>query len=290
MLKIGEFSRISQVTVKTLHHYDDIDLLKPAHIDQFTNYRYYSIEQIPRIHRIMVLKELGLSLEQIAIMIDSNLSTEQLIRMLALKEAEVQQRIDEEEARLARIRFHIRQIDMEDEMSQLDIRIKKVEPVRALTIRFLAKTHDDIGNMVQEVTQALFKHKLLQNGQQTSPGFQIVYAKEYTQHNVDNELVFPIPDTWQDNIELSTPGTLTIREVPGMEKAATYLYKGNPDDINENLVDVERWVLANGYQLSDEVRIVTLQVPAEMKMAQLSVVNIDWEQWLGEIQYPLVKA
>ena len=68
MLKIGEFSQLSQVTVKTLHHYDEIGLLKPAHIDRFTNYRYYTVEQLPRIHRIMALKELGLSLEQIGLM------------------------------------------------------------------------------------------------------------------------------------------------------------------------------------------------------------------------------
>ena len=60
MLRIGEFSRLCRVTVKTLHHYDEIGLLKPAHIDQFTDYRYYSLDQLPRIHSIMALKELGL--------------------------------------------------------------------------------------------------------------------------------------------------------------------------------------------------------------------------------------
>ena len=69
MLKIGEFSRLSQVTVKTLHHYDDLGLLRPAHIDQETGYRYYTVEQLPRIHRIMAIKELGLSLEQIGLMV-----------------------------------------------------------------------------------------------------------------------------------------------------------------------------------------------------------------------------
>jgi DNA-binding transcriptional MerR regulator len=55
MLKFGEFSRLIQVTVKTLHHYDDLGLLQPAHIGQFTGYRYYTVEQLPRIHRIMAL-------------------------------------------------------------------------------------------------------------------------------------------------------------------------------------------------------------------------------------------
>ncbi len=65
MLKIGEFAQLSQVTIKTLHHYSDIGLFEPAHVDPWTNYRYYTIEQLPRIHRIMALKEAGLSLDQI---------------------------------------------------------------------------------------------------------------------------------------------------------------------------------------------------------------------------------
>jgi DNA-binding transcriptional MerR regulator len=68
MLKIGDFLRLSQVTVKTLHHYDELGLLWPARIDQFNGNRFYTGERLTRIHRIMALKELGLSLEQIGLM------------------------------------------------------------------------------------------------------------------------------------------------------------------------------------------------------------------------------
>jgi len=63
MFKIGEFSKLSQVTVKTLRYYDEIGLLKPAEVDRFTSYRYYSVDQLPRLNRILALKDLGLSLE-----------------------------------------------------------------------------------------------------------------------------------------------------------------------------------------------------------------------------------
>ena len=159
MLKIGEFSRLSQVTVATLHHYDEIGLLKPAQIDKFTNYRYYTLEQLPHVHRILALKELGLSLDQIIQMVNTELPTEQLRGMLALKEAEAQQRVDEETARLARIRFHIRQIEMEASMSHLDIRIKKIEPMHALTIRFLAKTHADYEKVGKEIIQGYSRER-----------------------------------------------------------------------------------------------------------------------------------
>ena len=65
MLQIGEFSRICQVSVKTLHHYDKIGLLVPAEVDQVTGYRYYQVEQIDTMNYIQRLKRYGFSLEEI---------------------------------------------------------------------------------------------------------------------------------------------------------------------------------------------------------------------------------
>ena len=65
MFRIGEFSKITQVSGHSLRYYDEIGLLTPAKIDEWTGYRYYSAQQIPRLNRIMALKDLGLSLTQI---------------------------------------------------------------------------------------------------------------------------------------------------------------------------------------------------------------------------------
>lgn len=62
MIRIGLFSKLSQVPVKTLRYYNEIGLLEPAEIDSFTGYRYYSVTQLPRLNRILALKDLGLSL------------------------------------------------------------------------------------------------------------------------------------------------------------------------------------------------------------------------------------
>ena len=65
VLQIGEFSRVCQVSVKTLHHYDRIGLLVPAEVDSFTGYRYYRTEQIDTMNYIRRLKRYGFSLEEI---------------------------------------------------------------------------------------------------------------------------------------------------------------------------------------------------------------------------------
>ena len=56
---IGEFSRLSRLTVTTLRHYDEIGLLPPAEVDRATGYRYYDAEQLPTALRIGVLRSAG---------------------------------------------------------------------------------------------------------------------------------------------------------------------------------------------------------------------------------------
>src|SRR5260370_18750347 len=78
MLKIGDFSKVSLVSVKALRYYDELGLLKPARVDALTGYRYYSASQLPRLNRILVLKDLGLSLQQIAHLLDQELTPDQI--------------------------------------------------------------------------------------------------------------------------------------------------------------------------------------------------------------------
>ena len=66
MLKIGDFSRFARVSVKALRYYDELGLLKPVKVDEFTGYRYYSATQLTQLHRISAMKDMGLSLEEIA--------------------------------------------------------------------------------------------------------------------------------------------------------------------------------------------------------------------------------
>ena len=89
MLKIGDFARLSQVPVKTLRYYDDLGLITPARVDEFTGYRYYSVDQLPRLNRLLALKDLGFSLDQIARVLNEGVTHGQLRGMLMLKRAEV---------------------------------------------------------------------------------------------------------------------------------------------------------------------------------------------------------
>jgi len=60
------FSKLGQVTVKTLHHYDEVGLLTPAQVDDFTGYRYYTTDQLFRLNEIVALRQMGFSIAEIS--------------------------------------------------------------------------------------------------------------------------------------------------------------------------------------------------------------------------------
>lgn len=82
MYKVGDFAKVSRVSVKALRYYDERGLFKPVHVDQVNGYRYYSIDQLPRLNRILALKDLGLSLDQIGVILDKQLTPMELQGML----------------------------------------------------------------------------------------------------------------------------------------------------------------------------------------------------------------
>ncbi|HVU11018.1 MAG TPA: helix-turn-helix domain-containing protein, partial [Phototrophicaceae bacterium] len=144
MIKIGDFARLSQVSVPTLRHYDEIGLLKPVQVDPFTGYRYYSVSQLPRLNRILALKDLGFSLEQIEQVLNSDLSLEQLRGMIKLRQAEQQQHLSDEQSRLTRISARLRQIELEDSMPNYDVILKTVAPMIIASRTVTIPTNDQV--------------------------------------------------------------------------------------------------------------------------------------------------
>ena len=107
MFKIGEFSKLGQVSVRMLRHYDQMGLLKPGHTDKWTGYRYYTLEQLARLNRIVALNGLGLTLQQIGDLLakDDQLPVERLRGMLMLRRAEIERELQEKQFQLAFVKM-----------------------------------------------------------------------------------------------------------------------------------------------------------------------------------------
>ena len=155
MFKIGEFSKLVQVPIATLRYYDQVGLLKPIEVDRFTGYRYYSAAQLPRLHRILALKGLGFSLEQIAELLDENLSPEQMRGMLRLRHVQISQQIADMQDQLIEVESRIDQIEREPQLSRYDIILKQVEPLLVAYVRTILVDHSQSGSLFGEVYTAI---------------------------------------------------------------------------------------------------------------------------------------
>src|SRR6266487_2304382 len=153
MFLTGEFSQISRVSKRLLHYYDEIGLLKPAHIDPHTGYRYYSASQLPRLNRILALKDLGLALDHIARMMQAEVSDEEIHGMLLMKKAELEQTLREDVQRLRGIEARIQQNQMADDA--LDVVIKSIPAQLFLSIRAILPSPEEMLQLVQQVQRIL---------------------------------------------------------------------------------------------------------------------------------------
>src|SRR6185369_4843102 len=126
MFKIGEFSKLVQVPVPTLRYYDEVGLLKPVEVDRFTGYRYYAMNQLPRLNRILALKGLGFSLEQIAAALNEGLSPDEMRGMLRLRHAQISQQLAQAQSQLTEVEARLQQIEREDKLAGYDVIVKRV--------------------------------------------------------------------------------------------------------------------------------------------------------------------
>src|SRR5512137_371776 len=154
MIRIGDFSTISRVSVKTLRYYDEMGLLKPVSVDPSTGYRFYDYRQLSTLHRILALKDLGFSLEEIGHLLNDRLSTEQMRGMLKLRKTEAQQRVQEETERLQRVDARLKQIEQENAMSSYEVVIKKIEKMKVASVRGVVPTPPEQGPLWGELEGA----------------------------------------------------------------------------------------------------------------------------------------
>jgi DNA-binding transcriptional MerR regulator len=93
MLTISEFARLGQVSPRMLRHYGETGLLEPAQIDARTGYRFYDVAQLARLRRLVALRELGFSLEQIRPILEEELPARELRGMLRIQKAQIEQNL-----------------------------------------------------------------------------------------------------------------------------------------------------------------------------------------------------
>jgi len=269
MLKIGDFSRLSRTTVKTLRYYDDLGLLRPVYIDAYTGYRYYALEQLPRLNRILAYKDLGFSLEQIQQLLDEGLPPEQVRSMLRSKQAEIQTRVQEEQERLERVEARLRQIEQEDKMPDYDVVLKTVEPIQVAAVAAVIQDYKTCGPIFDRLFDEAYAYVESQ-GVPCGPGIAL-YQSEHAQ-GIDVQALVPVYAALK-----STP-RVQVYELPG-EQMASVVHHGPFATLEQAYQAMLGWVETSGYAISGPCRELYLQYERDG----------DQNKYVTELQFPVAK-
>lgn len=274
MFRIGEFSKIAQVSGHLLRYYDEIGLLKPSKTDEWTGYRYYSAEQLPRLNRILVLKDLGFTLEQIGRILEEEMAPNELRSMLTLRKAQIEQSIQEELDRLKHIEARLDQIDNEGKLANMDIMLKAVEERPFLAMRYQLPHLSQGKNLLNALIKLIPDHVGKKNIQHFAAVF---HSDMFSVENVDIEVGFLLNEPQDVQIPVTDIYTMTLRTLPSAPLAVTTIRNGLPQVGHLSYAALGTWVEANGYEFAGPGREIFLVPPLHGKEAET----------VTEIQFPV---
>ncbi|MFI6283525.1 MerR family transcriptional regulator [Streptomyces sp. NPDC051018] len=272
MFTIGEFARHGRVSARMLRHYDAIGLLRPAHTDPFTGYRRYSAAQLATLNRVIALKDLGFTLQQIRRILDDTVSTGELRGMLVLRRAELEEAMAATAAGLAQVEARLRSIESEGRMPTDDVIVKGVPAVRVAELAATAESFapEHIGPVVEPLYQELYRRLGAAGITPSGPG--IAYYEDASQG--DGSIVVHAAVTVS---QAPRPGLdVRITDLPAVERAATIVHRGPMSAVVPTAQTLAHWIDTSGLRSAGYAREVTLACPAER------------EKWVTELQEPLV--
>ena len=267
-LKIGEFSQLMQVTVKTLRHYEQKGLLTPDEVDEWTGYRYYSINQMQKLQTIRDLQRLGFSLDEIKDLFEDNShfpSIRQLTEKIKETEAQLQQLI----ARRNRL---LNWRNARKEMKTMEkFSIQSLPEIIVASHREVIPNFAAIGPMCVE--------KIAPEMQRLGckcppPGycFTIEHNKEYTPTDIDIEYCEQVEEMGEDS------AIIQFKRLPAVPKALCMKHVGPYERFYESFIEAFRYIDEQGYKPVGQHRTCYIDGVWNQK---------DPEKWLSVIQIPI---
>ncbi len=270
MFRIGEFSKLTQVSIRMLRYYDETGLLKPAETDMFTGYRLYSADQIPRLNKIIFLRDTGFNVSEIAVALE-HWTDDFITNRLEHKYHEVEKLIEAEQNRLSKIALAIRDIRQEKIAVHYNVMIKSIPAYQVLSLRKIIPDYYAEGELWKEMSGFAEKRTI----SISDHTFSIYYDEEHKERDVDVELCVPVLTMGKDE-----DGFVYRRTAPVPVMASTMAY-GPFRNIAGAYMSFADWLQEHDqYGMAGPTRQIVHRGPWN---------EDDPEQYLTEIQIPLEK-
>lgn len=274
MFRIGEFSKIAQVPASQLRYYDEIGLFTPIQSDRETGYRYYSVQQLAQLNRILALKDLGLSLEQVKRLAVDEVSADEIRGMLTLRKAQIEQTLQAEAVRLQAVESRLQQLERKGQIQDDEIVLKSLPAQMFLALRHrchnLSETFELVNNMGQIVPKQVKPKNLGRFA-------VVIHGERFEPDDLDLELGFLLNQDMDIKVPLSSGLEMTVRELPSITTALTAMRFGGPEKGIPCYSAIGTWAETHQYQLIGPGREVFLVPPKPGHESEMVV----------EIQYPV---
>ncbi|WP_128381687.1 MerR family transcriptional regulator [Streptomyces cavernae] len=270
MFTIGDFARHGRVSVRMLRHYDATGLLRPAHVDPATGYRYYTAGQLARLNRVIALKDLGFTLQQVRDIVDGRISTEELRGMLRLRRAELEGAMAIAAARLVQVEARLRAIESEGHMPTDDVVVKSVPAVRVAELTATAASFEpeEIGPVIGPLYDELFRRLAAEGVTPTGPG--IAYYEDTPEGGGRISV--------HAAVQVSAPlrdDAFRVLDLPPLDRAATIVHRGSMESVVPTAQTLAHWIDGNGYRSTGYPREINLECPENR------------DDWVTELQAPV---
>lgn len=264
--KIGLFSKMNRVTIKALRHYDEIGLLKPAAIEKFTGYRYYTSEQLPLLHQILALREMGFTLDEIKKVQGGTPEKDLLMQ----KRLELLKRIAQDTLRLSQVESYL--VKNDGESAGYHVILKELPQVIVASLRTTIPNYDALFSAVPPMGAEMKRLGCVCAVPEYC--FNIYHDGEYRETDIDVEICEAVTAVKEDS------EMLKFKVIDRVKNAACVLHKGPYEGFPNAYNAVLKWLERNGYEIIDH--------PRE------SYIDGVWNKdspadWLTEIQFPVKK-
>ncbi|MFC1417918.1 MerR family transcriptional regulator [Streptacidiphilus cavernicola] len=283
MFTIGDFARHGRVSVRMLRHYDAIGLLRPAQVDRASGYRLYRAAQLARLNRIVALKGLGFTLQQVRTILDEDVGAEQLRGMLRLRRAELEAAMAEAASGLLQVEARLRSIESEGRMPLDDVIVRPLPAVRLAELSGTATSFDPgrIGPLIDALSAEL-RLRLADAGVTPTGPRTVWFETPGEEEDEDQDgfgiavhVGFPVPAG--DGGGGSSDGFQVVT-LPAVERAAVIVHHGLAHSFLSTSQLMVRWVEAHGYRFVGHAREITLDE------------SDGPESWVAELQAPIVAS
>jgi DNA-binding transcriptional MerR regulator len=277
MFRIGEFSRIARVSGRLLRYYDSIGLLSPSRVDPATGYRSYTADQLGTLNRILALKDLGLSLDEVARLVKGEVSAEEIRGMLTLKKVELERSLNEDAIRLRNIESRLTQIEEQGALADYDVIVKSAPAQPYLALRRTFPSFETAVGMVRDIAQQVGRRL----PDSAKGDLTVVAHSDFDEENLDLEIGYVVKDDAVKSPHVSGLD-LALRELPAVQNLATLVRRGPRYESHLGYGALGRWMAANRYRIAGPSREVLLELPAFQRPGQ--------EDMVMEIQFPVTQA